>query len=101
MTRNTEQAKSWMMAITFAEAGEWETARQMTPVSRGDGLLAWLKNHFMAIAFAEEGLSDEALRLIEQGRSASSPALAGFLETCGLQGVRLTYAVLATDSGTV
>ena len=99
MTRNAEQSKSWMMAITFAEAGEWETARQMMPASGGRGVLAWLKNHFMAIAFAEEGLSEEALRLIENN-SPSSRALAGFLETVGLQGVRLTYAVLATDSVT-
>jgi len=99
MTRNTEQPKNWMMAITFAEAGEWETARQMMPATGGTGVLAWLKNHFMAIAFAEEGLSDEALRLIEDKRP-SSQVFAGFLESVGLQGVRLTYAVLATDSAT-
>lgn len=97
MARTLKKMKSWTMAITFAEAGEWETARQMMPGSAGKGALAWLRDHFMAVAFAEEGVPEEALRLIEIPQP-SSPALAGFLETVGLQSVRLTYAVLATDS---
>ena len=47
----------WMDAITFAEAGEWETARQMMPpaINRMDSI-SWFERTFMAVAFAEEGL---------------------------------------------
>lgn len=51
-----------MTAVTFAEEGEWETARRYAPPGRPGALRAWIERHLAAIAFAEEGLFDEALR---------------------------------------
>lgn len=61
--KRTDGETSVMTAVTFAEAGEWETARGYLAPPRGRGLAAWLERHLAAAALAEEGLHDEALRI--------------------------------------
>ena len=52
-----------MIAATFAEAGDWETARRYAPRRRPGRVGAWIERHLLAAAFAEGGLHDEAARL--------------------------------------
>ena len=94
-TLNTFQ--KWMTAITFAEAGEWETAQNMAPVSIRSRAINQFQKIFMAAAFAEEGLHAEAVVL---AGSPSLPATGGedFLQSLGLGGIRMTYGVFATES---
>jgi hypothetical protein len=77
-----------MMAATFAEAGEWDTAREMTPDTELSREPTWLNRIFMAITFAESGLHDEAIR----GNRGFNSAIA---EDLGLQGVRLMYGTVS------
>jgi hypothetical protein len=56
--------RSWTTAITFAEAGEWETARTFMPVSRRNPVVARFENLCMAATFAEHGMQDEAVRIM-------------------------------------
>lgn len=88
--------QKWMTAITFAEAGEWETAKKMAPVPIRNRAINQFQKIFMAAAFAEEGLHAEAALL------AKSPNLPpggeDFLQSLGLGGIRMTYGVFATDS---
>lgn len=94
-TLNTFQ--KWMTAITFAEAGEWETAQNMTPVSIRSRAINQFQKIFMAAALAEEGLHAEAVIL---AGSSNLPAPGGeaFLQSLGLGGIRMTYGVFATES---
>lgn len=86
--------RSWLNAITFAEAGEWETAREMMPPpAPRNKLLALLEKTFMAVAFAEESLHDEAKYLVGKTNKATNRA-GSFLDSVGLRGVRVTYGVL-------
>lgn len=94
-TLNTFQ--QWMTAITFAEAGEWESARLMTPVSIRTRAINTFQKIFMAVAFAEEGLHSEAIGLAE-GLSFQSPCANDFFQSLGLGGIRMTYGVYATES---
>lgn len=89
--------QKWMTAITFAEAGEWETARNMLPVSIRSRAINQFQKIFMAAAFAEEGLHAEAMALAE-GCSAQAPSGDDFLQSLGLGGIRMTYGVFATES---
>jgi len=83
-----------MAAAAFAEAGEWNTAREMTPeaeISREPG---WLHKIFTAITFAESNLHEEALFFLKPAAAASSkrnPVLAAEL---GLKGIRLVYCTV-------
>jgi hypothetical protein len=86
--------QQWMSAITFAEAGEWETARQMSPVCAQKSIISQFDQTFMATAFAEEGLYDEAVRIAEDV-DCQTAAIDTFLQSLGLDGVRTTYLVLA------
>ncbi len=94
MKRLLNTFQQWMTAITFAEAGEWDEARRMSPV--GDRRLTTnqFEQTFMAAAFAEAGLHDEAIRIAE-GLDFQVPATEDFLQSLGLGGVRVTYVVLA------
>ncbi len=92
----TDSEKSWMTAVTFAEAGEWDTARYYAPHPRKNRLLAWIERHLEAAALAEEGLHDEALRIAGLER-AEEDALDALLRVHGMRifsGV-LSPAVLA------
>jgi len=57
-----DRYQSWMNAITFAEAGEWDTAREMMPTDRPVTTPGWLEQMFMSVAFAEAGMHEEAVR---------------------------------------
>ena len=63
MKQTMEQHKDWWSAVAFAEVGEWDTAREMIPVSEPNTEIGWLGRIFAAVAFAEEGLHDEALQI--------------------------------------
>jgi len=89
--------QKWMTAITFAEAGEWETARQMAPVLGRSKVVSLFHKTFMAAAFAEEGLHAEAIKIAE-GLSLEAPRADDFLNSLGLGGIRMTYGVFATES---
>lgn len=95
MNTYPEKYRGWMMAITFAEAGEWETARAMLPATGRKKKAGYLERAFMAVAFAEEGMPEEAVRLMEDRQTHHIPALGDFLDAIGLRGVPVTYAVLA------
>lgn len=93
MNNENESNRSWMNAVTFAEAGEWETARAMIPLPKKSTWAALLEQAFMAVAFAEEGLHEEARRLM--GGSRQPPArIRSFLESIGLENARLSYCIL-------
>ena len=89
--------RNWMSAITFAEAGEWETAREMTPAIQVNKKISWISKIFMAVTFAENDMRDEALRCLE-ATSVSSQQYDDFMNTVGLAGIRMTYGILAVDS---
>lgn len=92
-----ETKRSWMTAITFAEAGEWETARQMMPVSPRKNKLDWLQNMWLAVTFAEAGLHDDALEFIETRRQKNH-GIRDFLQAVGLHEVPVTYGVLTVET---
>lgn len=94
---NLNSFQKWMTAITFAEAGEWETAQKMMPVSIRSRAINQFQKIFMAAAFAEEGLHAEAVSLA--GCSGlQAPHADDFLQSLGLGGIRMTYGVFATES---
>ena len=84
-------------AVSFAESGEYETARAMAGVQpgRAAGLSGAVENVFAAAAFAEAGCRDTALNLM--GKSPVRPErqpLQLFLENVGLQGVHVRYGLV-------
>ena len=82
---------SWTTAITFAEAGEWQTARSFMPPIRRSRLVVWLERACMAVTFAEAGMVDEALRYTTPPNSNLPASTRNFLELCGLDQAHLTY----------
>lgn len=87
-----------MIAATFAEAGDWETARRYAPRKGMGRAGAWIERHLVAAAFAEEGLHDEALRLAGRGRPP--PALDASAPDALLRGrgVRMLCGVLSPSA---
>lgn len=69
----SDDERSEMIAVTFAEAGEWDEARRWAAPPRKGRLAAWLERHLAAAALAEEGLHDEAVRLAGGGRPRPAP----------------------------
>lgn len=63
MKKTRERFQNWMKAITFAEAGEWETAIRMTPAPQLETRTSAVEQTFMAAAFAEAGEWATALEL--------------------------------------
>jgi len=93
MKNKTNSDRSWMSAVTFAEAGEWETACAMTPLPTKSRWAELFEQTLMAVAFAEEGLHDEAKRLVA-GKQLF-PRNNNFLDSIGLRrDARVTYAIL-------
>lgn len=74
------------MAVTYAEAGEWATAQGFLPESEPRSEFNWLENHFAAVAFAESGLPQEAVR-ISSGKVTSRPLGHDIYDGFGLKGV--------------
>jgi len=95
MASQNPHHKSWTTAITFAEAGEWQTAQSYLPATRRSRILAWLERMGMAVAFAEAGLPAEAQRYAEPQTALSPSPGRNFLELCGLDQVHLTYMVMS------
>ena len=89
--------QKWMTAITFAEAGEWETATNMMPITIRSRAINQFQKIFMAAAFAEEDLHAEAISLAECP-DLQAPRADDFLQSLGLSGIRMTYGVFATES---
>ena len=97
-----ENRLSWLdrtfMAVTFAEAGEFETARQMMPTpQRTKNELSWFDKTFMAVTFAEADLHQEALSIMNVKQYENNGPV-DFLETIGLKGINLKYAVLPIEA---
>jgi hypothetical protein len=89
---------SWMNAVTFAEAGEFETARQMMPVTqKKSNMLTWFDKVFMAVTFAEAGLHEEAIDIMNV-KPVENYGTADFLETIGLKGIRITYGTMSIEA---
>jgi hypothetical protein len=93
----TDDERSVMIAVTFAEAGEWGEARRWAGPPRRGWLAAWLERHLAAAALAEEGLNAEALRLAGAAPRPTPPsseedALDAILRA---RGVRMSCGVLS------
>ena len=84
-----------MMAATFAEAGEWDTAREMTPDTELSREPTWLNRIFMAITFAESGLYDEAIRFMGPAAGGNRGFNSTIAKGLGLQGIRLVYGTVS------
>ncbi|MCL7487609.1 MAG: hypothetical protein M8357_05485 [Desulfobulbaceae bacterium] len=95
MNESSDKYRGWMMAVTFDEAGEWEVAREMIPPSTPKSRLGYLQKAFMAVAFAEGGLHEEAIRIMDEQPRRHHHSIEDFLEATGLRGVSVTYAVVS------
>jgi len=95
MTSRKQTHQSWTTAITFAEAGEWETALSYLPPSQRSRLAIWLERTTMAVTFAEGGMPEEAQRYITPAPTKAPAATRNFLELCGLNQAHLTYGVVS------
>ncbi len=97
MKRIFERFQQYMVAATFAEAGEWETARRQAPARPAsrvpEGRITPFDTLFTAITFAEHGMADQALRLVNP-RPRQSWGLPNPLNELGLQGAYLVYGTI-------
>lgn len=87
---------NWMVAAAFAEAGEWETARSMMPDKSTTFEPSWFSRIFSAVAFAEEGLFEDAVRLAG-GRAPQTVPVYDELEDLGLSIIHLRYGTVCFD----
>ncbi len=88
------------LAVTFAEAGEWDTARRYAPTPGKARAWAWIERHLVAAALAEGSLRDEALRVLGNGGGPGDSrreedALDALLRA---RGIRLSFGVLSPDA---
>jgi hypothetical protein len=111
-TLNTFQ--KWMTAITFAEAGEWNMAKEMSPVSVPSREISQIEQTFQkwmtAITFAEAGEWDMAREMspvsvpsreisqIEQTFMAAAFAEAGLYDEAVRMAEGLSYQAQAPDN---
>lgn len=89
----TDDEKNVMTAVTFAEAGEWETARWYAAPPGKARPWAWIERHLVAAAFAEEGLPEEALRASGVERASWSKDPLDLL--LAARGIRMFSGVLS------
>ena len=84
-------------AVAFAEAGEHETAMKIAEIqpsvsTRFSDFLKSFDKYFSAITFAEADCHEMAREYLEESAIQNSrQPLEDFLETIGLQGVRVSY----------
>jgi len=90
-----EKFQKNMMAATFAEAGEWNTAREMAPDIELPKETTCLNRIFAAITFAESGLHNEAIRLLGPAVVRNRGFNPVFAEELGLKGVQLMYGTVS------
>lgn len=93
MKNETNNERSWMDAVTFTEAGELATAISMTPLPAKSKWVQFFEQTFMAVAFAEEGLYEEA-QILASIKKQAPKRIQSFLDSIGLQNVRMTYGVM-------
>ena len=74
MNSNLSNWDRWMTAISFAEAGEFEMARQMIPEQRGEPQLTTIEKYSMAVAFAEAGEFETARQIIQEQKEEGQRA---------------------------
>ncbi len=87
------------IAVTFAEAGEWETARRYAPPAGRGRAWAWIERHLVAAALAEEALHDEARRIAGGGDGRAGPGRDDALDALlRARGVRMSFGVLSADA---
>lgn len=84
-----------MMAATYAEAGEWDAAREMIPETQLSREPSWLNRIFMAVTFAEAGLQREAVGFLDPVPAGRRNLGASLAEELGLKGVRLMYGTVS------
>lgn len=84
-----------MVAATFAEAGEWNTAREMAPETELSRETTWLDRIFAAVTFAESGLHDMAIRTLEPAIVRNRGFNSALAEDLGLSGVQLMYGTVS------
>lgn len=90
-----------MDAITFAEAGELDTARDIMGARRArvSSELSWVERMAAATALAEGGLHDDALMMASGTLDAEKHiALSDFLQDIGLVGAHVRFAVMKVES---
>jgi len=87
--------QKYMLAATFAEAGEWDTARNMAPAIELSREPTWLNRIFMAVTFAESGLHDEAIHFLGPASGRNRGFNSAIAEDWGLHGVRLMYGTVS------
>ena len=95
MKNFSQKFQKIMMAAPFAEAGEWDTAKDMTPDPDISLEPTWLNKVFMAATFAESGLYDEALNFLEPRVYGNRGFNAAISKDLGLQGIRLLYGTVS------
>lgn len=89
--------KNWAMAATFAEAGEWETARMMTPDYKTKTATFSLSKIFAAVAFAEENMHAEAVKIARGSLSKTKKVIFDELEELSLDKIHLRYGTVCLD----
>jgi hypothetical protein len=87
-----------MAAAAFAEAAEWETARQLAPEAERKCRITWWDRMFMEITFAEHGLRADTAE--GAGCRGGRPAHDRGDDLCGLglQGVHMTFGVIQVEA---
>ncbi|MFH1216900.1 MAG: hypothetical protein V1706_10420 [Pseudomonadota bacterium] len=96
MKAKSEIKGNWMMAATYAEAGEWETAKSITPELGDMTQVGFFSKIFAAVAFAEEGLHDEASRLAGVG-ARHAAGIFGELEDLGLSKAHMRFGTVCFE----
>lgn len=97
MKRIISNLEKWMNAVTFAEAGEWETACTMMPKPKNNKTITEFEKLFMAVTFAEAGIHEEALRIMKEPQPACF-CMEDFFSAVGLNGVRVRYVVCNVET---
>lgn len=96
MKKLLEKFQKLSMAVTYAEAGEWDTARELLPESKPRTTLNWFESHFAAVAFAESGLREEAVQITSGKGVAGAPGY-DMYERLGLRGVHLSFGYVTVN----
>jgi hypothetical protein len=97
MSALTEKLNKWFAAITFAEAGEHDTAMALVgmeprPATKTVSALDKWNATFAAAAFAEANCPEMALELLQGKKNKTS-----FAASIGLKGVRVWNAVVSME----